>query len=155
MTVEIARSDDDLRRCFPVMRELRPHLVEASFVERVRAQEREGYRIAYVAVGELVVAVAGFRICEMLADGRRLYVDDLVTLDSHRSQGHGATLLRWLGERALEEGCATLQLDSGLQRTDAHRFYEREGMHVSSLHFRKLLHEQARPTAPAPRRRIE
>lgn len=139
MGIEIAQSDDEIRRCFPVLRELRPQLVEASFVERVRSQEREGYRIAYLAIDERVVAVAGFRILEMLADGRRLYIDDLVTLDSHRSQGHGAALLRWLGERAVAEGCATLQLDSGLQRKNAHRFYEREGMQVSSLHFRKPL----------------
>lgn len=139
MTIEIARSDAEIRRCFPVMRELRPHLVEESFVARVRAQEREGYRIAAIAVNGIIVAVAGFRILETLVDGRSLYVDDLVTLASHRSQGHGTALLRWLGERAVAEGCATLQLDSGLQRKDAHRFYEREGMQVSSWHFRKPL----------------
>jgi GNAT superfamily N-acetyltransferase len=86
-----------------------------------------------------VVAVAGFRIFEALVDGRRLYVDDLVTSAGERSQGHGAALLRWLETHAVAEGCETLQLDSGLQRKRAHRFYEREGMHVSSLHFRKPL----------------
>ncbi len=139
MRIELARTDEEIGRCFAVMRELRPHLVEDSFLSRVRVQEHEGFRLAYVMVDGRVVAVAGFRIFEALVDGRRLYVDDLVTLASERSQGHGAALLRWLEERAIAEGCETLQLDSGLQRKEAHRFYEREGMQVSSLHFRKSL----------------
>lgn len=158
MRIEIVRSDVEIRRCFPVMRELRPHLVEESFLDRVRAQERDGYRIASLAVDGRVVAVAGFRILEMLADGRRLYVDDLVTLARERSHGHGAALLRWLGERAVAEGCATLQLDSGTQRKDAHRFYEREGMQVTSLHFGKRVGPEdggERRESPAPRRGIE
>jgi GNAT superfamily N-acetyltransferase len=72
---------------------------------------------------------------ENLAWGRFLYVDDLVTHPGHRSKGHGATLLSWLEERAALEGCDQMHLDSGIQRTEAHRFYEREGMTMTSLHF--------------------
>jgi predicted enzyme related to lactoylglutathione lyase/GNAT superfamily N-acetyltransferase len=139
MRIEIAETDEEIGRCFAAMRELRPQLVEASFLSRVRAQQRESFRLAFVCVDDRVVAVAGFRIFEALVDGRRLYVDDLVTSAGERSQGHGAALLRWLETHAVAEGCETLQLDSGLQRKRAHRFYEREGMHVSSLHFRKPL----------------
>jgi GNAT superfamily N-acetyltransferase len=81
------------------------------------------------------VAVAGFRVLENLAWGRFLYVDDLVTLAACRSQGYGAKLLAWLRERAAQESCAQLHLDSGIQRAGAHRFYEREGMTMSSYHF--------------------
>jgi hypothetical protein len=34
-----------------------------------------------------------------------------------------------------------LDLDSGVQRHDAHRFYLRERMHISSHHFTKRLDE--------------
>ena len=52
-----------------------------------------GYRLAFVQDTDGVVAVAGFRVGENLAWGRFLYVDDLVTLPSHRSKGYGAKLL--------------------------------------------------------------
>ena len=117
------------------MRELRPHIAEEKFLTRVRSQEIDGYRLAYVQASNNVVAVAGYRLGENLAWGRFLYVDDLVTLPEHRSKGYGAKLLSWLKEQAAKEGCEQMHLESGIQRKGAHRFYEREGMSMSSFHF--------------------
>ncbi|MGD8690350.1 MAG: GNAT family N-acetyltransferase, partial [Gammaproteobacteria bacterium] len=44
-------------------------------------------------------------------------------------------LLDWLVGYAASNGCDQLHLDSGTQRKDAHRFYEREGLDMTSLHF--------------------
>lgn len=93
------------------------------------------YRLAYLLEANGVVAVAGFRVGENLAWGHFLYVDDLVTLSQYRSKGYGAHLLSWLKEKAEKEGCEQMHLDSGIQRKEAHRFYEREGMTMASLHF--------------------
>jgi len=110
-----------------------------AFVRRVRLQEGAGYRLAAARDAGRVVAVAGFRLGENLAWGRHLYVDDLVTLPEARSRGAGAALLAWLTRRARQEGARELHLDSGTQRLDAHRFYRREGLEVSSLHFQRTL----------------
>ncbi len=135
MTIKIARSNEEILRCFSVMQELRPHIEQGGFVEQVRRQEHDGYRLAFVFPQEEPVAVVGYRISENLAWGRFLYVDDLVTLTTHRSQGYGTQLLAWLGQHAVQEGCGQLHLDSGFQREDAHRFYLREGMQKASFHF--------------------
>lgn len=135
MKIRIAETDEAIAACYPVMRALRPHIAEADFVSIIRRQERAGYRLAFVEETGGPVAVAGFRIGENLAWGRHLFVDDLVTLPPFRSKGYGARLLAWLRERAAIEGCRQMHLESGTQRVDAHRFYEREGMEMSSLHF--------------------
>jgi hypothetical protein len=44
-------------------------------------------------------------------------------------------LLAWLAEKAKEAGCAELHLDSGIQRVEAHAFYERLGLKFSSKHY--------------------
>lgn len=135
MKIELVETDDDIGRCFRVTSQLRPHIPEAEFVPRVRRQMKSGYRLACVTDAEKVVAVAGFRISECLAWGRHLYVDDLVTADGERSRGYGKDLFDWLVAYAREQGCEQLHLDSGVQRFDAHRFYLRHGMHISSHHF--------------------
>ncbi len=135
MNIRIATTDTEIAACYPVMRELRPHIEEKQFLFRVRSQERAGYRLAYVQEHDGVVAVAGFRVGDNLAWGHFLYIDDLVTLPGHRTKGHGTKLLSWLKEQAAIEGCAQMHLDSGIQRRDAHRFYEHEGMSVASFHF--------------------
>jgi GNAT superfamily N-acetyltransferase len=68
---------------------------------------------------------------------RKLYVDDLVTDGAHRSRGVGTALLAELERRAAACGCRVIELDSGHQRTDAHRFYLREGFADVSRHFRR------------------
>ena len=72
-------TDEDVRRSFQVMRQLRPHLEEDEYVRRVREQRALGYRIAVVEEDGEVRAAAGFRILDMLVQGRHLYVADLVT----------------------------------------------------------------------------
>lgn len=139
-TVVLAESDAEIARCFAVMRQLRPHLVEADFVARVRRMRAEGFRLAYLAEADGAVrAVAGYRFHEKLHSGKNLYVDDLVTDPTERSRGHGRALLAWLADEARAHGCVQLELDSGVQRADAHRFYFRERMHISSYHFVRAL----------------
>ncbi len=139
MVIRLAVSDEDLRSCFPVMKQLRSGYTEDDFVARVRLQEQNGYRLSMLVERSRVVAVAGYRLGENLAWGRFLYVDDLVTDNSQRSNGHGTRLLEWLRAAAGEAGCDELHLDSGVQRFDAHRFYLRHGMKIASHHFSQEL----------------
>jgi GNAT superfamily N-acetyltransferase len=135
MHIQVAESDNELQACFIVMAELRPDLVPDEFVARVRRQEREGFRLAYLKDGDDVMAVAGFRLMEKLFTGPAMYVDDLVTKHGARSRGYGHALFRWLIAHARTQGCRALELDSGVQRFDAHRFYLRERMAIQSHHF--------------------
>ncbi len=128
--------DTALRTAWPVVRQLRPHLDEAGFLARVAQQRAEGYRVvALCDEAGVCVAFAGFRLASMLARGKALYVDDLVTADGTRSRGHGARLLRWLVAESRRLGCERLHLDSGVQRHAAHRFYLRHGFDISAHHF--------------------
>jgi GNAT superfamily N-acetyltransferase len=140
-SVKLADDNLSLRRCFPVMQQLRPHLTEERYLELVAGMAKtDGYRIAYVEEAGGVAAAAGFRLMTLLyTDGPVLYVDDLVSDGTRRSRGHGNALMRWLVEYARQRGCLELHLDSGVQRFDAHRFYFRERMHVSAYHFRLAL----------------
>lgn len=134
-SIRIAITDDQLRACYPVMVQLRTHLESQAFVIQAQRQMQSGYQLAYLSNSEGVCSVAGFRISESLSWGRFLYVDDLITDAQMRSQNYGHQLLDWLVQYARQQDCAQLHLDSGLQRLDAHRFYQREGLQISSYHF--------------------
>ena len=135
--IRIAKTPKEILRCHPVMRELRPLWQNPEqFVERVQRQQKQGYQLAFVESNGEICAVAGYRVMESLFSGRFLYVDDLVTRECDRSRGFGGELLDWLIEQAREHGCENLELDSGVQRFDAHRFYFSKRMSISSYHFR-------------------
>lgn len=106
---------------------------------RVELQQKEGYRLAYLEHEGAVVAVAGFRLMNMLWSGRVMYIDDLVTDESMRSRGFGERMIAWLVERARSEGCEAFALDSGTHRHAAHAFYFRQGLRISDFHFEMQL----------------
>src|SRR6266513_2096197 len=135
--VALAKTAQEIRRCHQVVGELLPLFHEPEqFVERVLRQQKEGYQLAYLESDGEVCGVAGYRVLESLFSGKFLYVDDLITRENDRSRGCGGQLLDWLIEQARTQGCENLELDSGVQRFDAHRFYFSKRMSISSYHFR-------------------
>ena len=135
--VRTLATDEDILAARGVMRQLRPQIAEADYLSTVRRiMQTDGYLQAAVFDGDAVVAVAGYRFMEMLYAGKTLYVDDLNTDDTRRSRGYGKALMDWLKREARERGCVQLQLDSGVQREQTHRFYFREGLTINCYHFR-------------------
>jgi GNAT superfamily N-acetyltransferase len=130
----IAETEPEVVRCWPAFSELRPHLDRDAFVERWRAQHAEGYRIAYIADGERVAAVAGFRMLTTMAWGKIIYLDDLVAHPAKRGHGLGSALLQWLQALTRETGCAAIHLDTGYQRHAAHLAYLRNGFALDCHH---------------------
>ncbi len=145
---ELAPGEDAL--ALPALRELRPHLGvdEEALAAVARLREEQGYRLlgSFPAGdpaedGRPAAAVAGFRLVELLAWGRALYVDDLSTRAAARRRGHASALLDALARLARDTGCAQLHLDSGVgpHRADAHALYHRAGLRIASFHFSRRL----------------
>jgi GNAT superfamily N-acetyltransferase len=101
------------------------------------AQARERLRAAIASPRSTVLVaddaglLVGFCTAYMDLDsvrfGPRCWVEDLATDPARRSQGVGTALLDAAKNWARQQGATHLELDSALARTDAHRFYEREG----------------------------
>jgi GNAT superfamily N-acetyltransferase len=135
MSIKIAESDAELAHISDVLLELRATFTKDALIAQIKAQQQAGYRVAYLESNGEVLCVAGFVVGTKLAWGKHLYVDDLVTAERHRSTGAGKQMIDWLKDHALRLGCRQLELDSGVQRFGAHRFYLREGFDISSHHF--------------------
>ena len=127
-----------LERAEAVHRQLRTAL-PADYRAKMQRVFAGGGRMVVAAEADAVRGLAVWRVHENTAIGVHLYVDDLVTDAGQRSRGVGHVLMQWLEQRACELSCVALVLDSGTQRTRAHRFYFREGMVVVCFNFTKEL----------------
>lgn len=85
--------------------------------------------------GELVGLCTVYDELESVRFGRRVWVEDLAVHPDHRSRGIGKQLLDEARRWARSRGASHLELDSADARTDAHRFYEREGAGWRSVSF--------------------
>ncbi|WP_059105269.1 GNAT family N-acetyltransferase [Shouchella shacheensis] len=124
-TIKELQTQKEILAAFPVMNQLRTHLDEKAYLDLVlEAKEKDMYRLfALYEQGEMA-AVVGFKPMITLYYGRFVWVCDFVTEQHMRSNGYGERLLSYVHEWAKENNYDHVALSSGLQRTDAHRFYE-------------------------------
>ncbi|HEY4832774.1 MAG TPA: GNAT family N-acetyltransferase [Waddliaceae bacterium] len=140
--IQQASTLKQIKQCYKLMRQLRPHLVkESDFIEQVQRQITSGYCLVYLAEHKKVKALAGFRFLEFLAWGKILYIDDLVTDSEARGSGYGSKLLKWVIEQGRIRDCDQVHLDSGVLRHDAHRLYLNHRFIISGHHFALHLRE--------------
>lgn len=135
------RTKEEILEGFSVMKHLRTHLDEQSFLELVlEAKQKEGYQLVALYDHNKMVAITGFMPMITLYYGRFIWVCDLVTLPEERSKGYGEKLLTYVHQYAVENGYNIVSLSSGLQRVDAHRFYEEKMRYnkVSYVFLKKL-----------------
>ncbi|HEX2878827.1 MAG TPA: GNAT family N-acetyltransferase [Polyangiaceae bacterium] len=135
MKITLAESDTDLDRIGDVLLQLRSAFTKETLIAQIKEQQKTGFQIVYVESEGEILCVAGFVVATKLAWGKHIYISDFVTAERHRSTGVGAKLIEWFKAHARELGCKQLHLDSGVQRVEAHRFYQREGFNLSSHHF--------------------
>lgn len=92
--VKILSNDREIAASFSIMQQLRPHLKEEAYLQRIREMKNNfGYRLVAVLDRKKIVALAGFRIAENLAWGKYLYIDDLITDEKNRKKGYGKCYL--------------------------------------------------------------
>ena len=123
---------DSLFQAYPVIKQLRPHLGLDEFVKMATTMMQDGYRAICVYDGDEIVAYAGFAELLNLYDGRHIYVYDLIVCENHRSRGYGKMLMSFIEDIAKTKGVNRVTLISGVQRKDAHRFYEDKNGYVKT-----------------------
>lgn len=125
LSIKELQSKEEILKAFPIMKQLRTHLDEKAYLELVaEAQEKDRYKLFALFDDNKIVAVTGIKPMITLYYGRFVWVCDLVTVENLRSKGYGEKLLTHVHEWAKENNYETVALSSGLQRLDAHRFYE-------------------------------
>lgn len=135
MTVQLAQTPKDILKCWEAIYALRPHLEKESFVALIQELQPTGYHLAFIEKDGKAAAAVGYRYLHFLFCGKHIYIDDLTTLPEYRQHGFGGTLLDFVAEEARKNGLKTVTLDSGHQRSDAHRLYLNKGYKISSHHF--------------------
>jgi GNAT superfamily N-acetyltransferase len=134
--IKIAETAEEIRKCFPVMAELRPHFTDENmFVEQVKRQaEKHDFKLVYLEEND-VKAVGGIRIGDWLGSGKYLEIEDLVATENDRSKGYGGELFDWIVDYAKRENCDQIKLVSHVKRFAAHKFYLNKGMIIEAHYF--------------------
>lgn len=140
MVIQTAVTDTDILKCRKALKELRPHLPEATFLPLIREMIEEGYQLAFIEGDDgYALSVVGFRYLQFTFNGKHFYIDDLSTLPEARGKGYGGRLIDHVCKLGRQKGYDHVTLDSGHQRYAAHRLYLNKGFTIASHHFSRNL----------------
>lgn len=135
-------NDEHLSSAYNVFRQLRPNLPtdEKAYINKIRSVCRTGSARMIVAMKiddekMEILGLAVYRVASNTKYSTHLYCDDLVTNENKRSLGVGRCLINYMKNEGKKSGIHQLILDSGCQRTRAHKFYHREGFTISRFGF--------------------
>lgn len=117
-------SKDQLVAAFPIMKQLRTDLEEMEFLDLFEEMHQDGYRLFAMEIENEIVSLIGFSWRINFYNKRHIFIYDLVTDETKRSFGYGEKLLVYIHHWAKNNGAEFVALESGLNRKDAHRFYE-------------------------------
>lgn len=125
---------------FPILNQLRTDLTEVSYLELLTQMKQNGYKLFALYREQSIIVVAGISLQVNFYNKKYVFVYDLITDAAHRSQGYVYRLLSYIDEWAKSNGAQFVALESGIQRIDAHRFYEEKLNYDKWCYsFRKLL----------------
>ncbi len=97
----------------------------AEALHKAIASEDAAVIVATADDGGLIGFCVAFLDINSVRFGQRCWVEDLAVEPKRRSEGIGGQLLDAAGDWARARGATHLELDTGLARTEAQRFYER------------------------------
>lgn len=138
----VIKDNDDLKRSFPVLKELRPHLNLSDFLFLYeQSHKNDGYEIVAIEEDGEIIAVMGYRFLFDLVRGKHVYIDDLISTELARSKGLGAELLQYAENVAKESNTRSLRLCTGLDNERGMKLYENNGWVQKALAYTKNLEE--------------
>lgn len=140
ITIKQLLTQQEWKEAYAVMVQLRTELTVEKYLQLLKEMTQDGYMLFALYEKNNIVAVAGLSWRVNFYSERHMFVYDLVTDEAYRSRGYGEKLLHYLHKWGKENGAHYFALESGIQRTNAHRFYEdRLGYEKWCFSFRKVL----------------
>lgn len=129
----------ELLTAYEVISQLRVDLSYKEFEDLIYDMRDMEYKMLGIMNGEELITYAGVAVQTNLYHKRHLYVFELVTDEKYRGKKYGEMMLDYLYDYAKIGMCENIVLSSGLQKEEAHNFYEKNGFIKKSYVFLKSL----------------
>jgi GNAT superfamily N-acetyltransferase len=125
-----------------VLNELYPELNQEEYAADLAEMLPHNYGQVAVFEGDECLGISGFWMGRKLWCGKYLELDNIVVCSKHRSKGVGKLIFDYLRNKALENGCTMMALDSYTTNYKAHKMFFNEGFAPRGFHFINILDEK-------------
>jgi GNAT superfamily N-acetyltransferase len=142
MTIRELKGKEEMLAQFEVMQELYPSLTLETYASLLDGMlPNNKYGQVAVFHDDVCIGIAGFWIGTKVWCGTYLEIDNLVVAGKFRSLGAGKMIFDYLANKASNEECSMMALDSYTSNFKAHKFFYNEGFGPKGFHFIRILDE--------------
>ena len=141
MEIRGFRNEDILGVCCLINSELGYDVSCEDLKARIlQMQKDKNYVILTAAHEEKVVGFIGLQICLTFEiEGKAMRIIALAVARHSQGQGIGSALIQEAEKYANENNISIISVNSGLKRTEAHRFYEKQSFYKKGYSFCKRI----------------
>ena len=143
MTIRELKTKEEMLSCLHVLQELYPTLTLDEYsadLDEMLPNNRYGQVAVFES--DQCIGLTGFWIGTKLWCGKYLEIDNLVVSSKFRSKGAGKIMFDYLTQKANEEGCSMMSLDSYTHNFKAHKLFYNEGFGPKGFHFIRILNDE-------------
>jgi GNAT superfamily N-acetyltransferase len=131
--------DISLEDAYEILSDVEPDLPREEFFDSYKKLLKNDVKILGLFDNNRLCTVSVASIVEDEVNGRYLYLYDLVTHKDMRRKGYGNEMLKYVENLAIYNGCERIKLNSGLHRTDEHKFLKSNDFEMFHYSFIKEL----------------
>lgn len=124
---------------YTLLLEVYPSLTLEAYKNELDDMLPHNYGQVAVYENNICLGLTGFWIGTKLWCGRYLELDNVVISTTYRSKGAGKFLFDYMKQKAIDEGCTMLALDSYTSNFKAHKFFYNQGYAPRGFHFINVL----------------
>ena len=139
MEIRALKTKQEMLTNYELLLEVYPNLQMEEYDRELDDMIPHNYGQVAVFIDNECVGLTGFWIGTKLWCGKYLELDNVVISSKNRSKGIGKFLFDFMEEKAKEEGCIMLALDSYTSNFKAHKFFYNQGFNPRGFHFINIL----------------
>ena len=139
MIVRELKSKEEMLQQIDVLKDLYPTITLDDYSKDLDQMLPHNYGQVGVFENDVCLGISGFWIGTKLWCGKSLELDNIVVRTEARSKGVGQLLFDYLSNKAIEENCHMMSLDSYTTNYKAHKFFYNNDFAPKGFHFIKIL----------------
>lgn len=139
MIVRELKGKEEMLEQHKVLLDLYPTMTIEAYSHDLDQMLPHNYGQVGVFEGDECLGISGFWIGTKLWCGKYLELDNIVVKNEFRSKGVGQLIFDYLSEKAKQEKCSMLSLDSYTTNYKAHKFFYNNGFAPKGFHFINII----------------
>jgi GNAT superfamily N-acetyltransferase len=141
MIIRELNGKEEMLKYIDVLQDLYPTITLDEYSADLDQMLPHNYGQVAVFEDDVCLGISGFWIGTKLWCGKYLELDNIVVRKEARSKGVGQVIFDYLTNKAMQENCHMMSLDSYTSNYKAHKFFYNNDFAPKGFHFIRILKE--------------